>query len=958
MSQLDKLSIMGIRSFKPKESETIQFFSPLTLVVGVNGSGKTTIIECLKYVLTGMMPPNTKIGGAFIHDPALTSEKEILGQVKLSFKSTQNHSLVAARRIQLTVKKTARTMKTLECSLLMRRNGETTTISSRVVELDQLLPQYLGVSTAVIDNVIFCHQEESLWPMSDSNTLKKKFDEIFEAQKYTKAIKNIKDIGKEKKQQLNEFKIHEQNAKVDKDRAKKAEKRSTALRDDIESLRERVEDLSRQMKKASDLAHQAFAESEDFSRIVGQLEGKRIEAESKQSTINDLKMNLKEVLESDEWLQSTLEQFEARQQELGASMKTKQEQYVGCSDQIKGLRTHLDVKLAAKGKFQQEKEEYERQVLRRKTSIRDTAAKHEIRGYDDLTDDSLVEEFIYRMRKTLKDQQKALDSAKREHDVEKRDAQSVVNKLSEKKESVQKDKIAAKRQIALNDREASGYQKKVNEIKVDEGSKAVIDSRIEQLSKKIEDARNAAASAGWEKKLKDSNAELRDREDDSTRLNNELVQGTRRAGEMARLAHVKQELKERETSLQTLLSAHGDRITSILGRDWTADNVARLYKDALESAANEVKSAERESADAARQLEQIQYKQKSARESLTKKKASAQQSEEKIRAVTTNEPSEYEQDLLDAQTAADRAREGTKGSKQLHDYFLRILETLNSDKPACRVCNRGFKNTDDPVFKRMRKSVEQNVQQTLKEIEDVDADTYENELKEILDLKAPYETWKTLTEDEIPSLESEVSSLSQERDSVLAKIEKRDKVVAERQQIKKELETISETVSSLSKCETEIKTLKGQVGDLSGKQSQHAGGRTLDDIQEELGKVGDQIRAVKKQITRFMTEQDQSKTDLSAMELDLRDLKGELSTANYQLEKKPPLLLEWMSIELRIRSNARPLIRQTRTWSNWNLKYQPRRRSSRTRSGALMQQRENCPTKHPGCRRVCRLSTW
>ncbi|KAI9875204.1 MAG: DNA repair protein rad50, partial [Watsoniomyces obsoletus] len=96
-----------------------------------------------------------------------------------------------------------------------------------VVEMDLILPQYLGVSTAVIDNVIFCHQEESLWPMSDSSTLKKKFDEIFEAQKYTKAIKNIRDIGKEKKQELNEYKIHEQNAKIDKDRAKKAEKRSS-----------------------------------------------------------------------------------------------------------------------------------------------------------------------------------------------------------------------------------------------------------------------------------------------------------------------------------------------------------------------------------------------------------------------------------------------------------------------------------------------------------------------------------------------------------------------------------------------------------------------------------------------------------------------------------------------------------------------------------------------------------
>jgi len=68
MSRIDKLSISGVRSFSPNHREVIQFGSPLTLIVGYNGSGKTTIIECLKYATTGDMPPNSK-GGAFVHDP-------------------------------------------------------------------------------------------------------------------------------------------------------------------------------------------------------------------------------------------------------------------------------------------------------------------------------------------------------------------------------------------------------------------------------------------------------------------------------------------------------------------------------------------------------------------------------------------------------------------------------------------------------------------------------------------------------------------------------------------------------------------------------------------------------------------------------------------------------------------------------------------------------------------------
>ena len=46
MSQISKMEIQGIRSFGPgsDDRQNIQFFSPLTLILGQNGRGKTTII--------------------------------------------------------------------------------------------------------------------------------------------------------------------------------------------------------------------------------------------------------------------------------------------------------------------------------------------------------------------------------------------------------------------------------------------------------------------------------------------------------------------------------------------------------------------------------------------------------------------------------------------------------------------------------------------------------------------------------------------------------------------------------------------------------------------------------------------------------------------------------------------------------------------------------------------------
>lgn len=51
------------------------------------------------------------------------------------------------------------------------------------VEMNTEIPRLLGVSKAVLENVIFCHQEDSYWPMTEPAALKKKFDDIFEATK-------------------------------------------------------------------------------------------------------------------------------------------------------------------------------------------------------------------------------------------------------------------------------------------------------------------------------------------------------------------------------------------------------------------------------------------------------------------------------------------------------------------------------------------------------------------------------------------------------------------------------------------------------------------------------------------------------------------------------------------------------------------------------------------------------
>lgn len=96
----------------------MDFYRPLTLIVGQNGAGKTTIIECLKFACTGETPPNCKNGQAFVHDTRIAGEREVKAQIKLQFKSVTGIPIIVTRSLQLTQKAETQQFKQLESALL------------------------------------------------------------------------------------------------------------------------------------------------------------------------------------------------------------------------------------------------------------------------------------------------------------------------------------------------------------------------------------------------------------------------------------------------------------------------------------------------------------------------------------------------------------------------------------------------------------------------------------------------------------------------------------------------------------------------------------------------------------------------------------------------------------------------------------------------------------------------
>ncbi|OQD74502.1 hypothetical protein PENDEC_c010G06444 [Penicillium decumbens] len=876
-----------VRSFDNTRSETIQFHAPLTLIVGYNGSGKTTIIECLKYATTGDLPPNSK-GGAFIHDPKLCGEKEVLAQVKLSFMGTSGAKMVATRSLQLTVKKTTRQQKTLEGNLMMIKNGERTSISSRVAELDQIMPQYLGVSKAVLDSVIFCHQDESLWPMSEPSVLKKKFDEIFEAMKYTKAIDNIKALRKKQNEELGKFKIMEQHAKEDKDKADRAEKRSVRLQEEIEALREETQQMSKEMRRVADLADKAWRESESYAQVLGALEGKRIEAKSIQTTIDNLKRHLVELDDSDEWLESTLEQFEMKQLEYQQQEESRKGTYMELKERIERTRHRLGLKQAENGKFENDKANFERQVQRRQNMINEVARGTNIRGLDDNMDQSAVDGFMQKIRRFLREQNQTLDRVKREAQRELREVQETLNEIGQRKSALQETKNASKRQIAANEKESATYQAKLNEIEVDEGVQASLEAKIEDITSSIGHTKERAKTASWDQEIQSINSQIHDLEDQNSKLNAELIESTKKAGDLARLDHLKKEVKDRERSLQTMKGAHGDRLAKVLGPDWQPQSLERDFQHAVDQESKHVSDAERVRDGVSRELEQVQFKLANAKKSLKQRKKELDDCVKEIHEAVDAEPSEYPDIVNERQAQYDMARKDADQYAGMGEYLTKCLDAAKANK-VCRTCTRSFKNeTELQVFTR---KLEALVKKASAGADDDDLKGLEKDLEAAREASGAYDMWVRLSETDIPELEKEEQEYDSQGDQLLEKLESHDRIVSEKSESKRDVETLSKTVSTIARYDADIKNLASQIQELSAKEKDAFATRTLQDIQDGISATSEKSRELKKTLIKLTNERDQSRNQINNLELQLRDVRDGLNKTKFQLEKKADLRL-------------------------------------------------------------------
>lgn len=650
----------------------------------------------------------------------------------------------------------------------------------------------------------------------------------------------------------------------------------------IEQLREETQALNRKFHEATDKAQEHWDQGAKYEHVVEALKSNRRNQAKDQETLNRLSRNLKMRSESDEWLQRELDQYEQRMAVHEEQKQLQTKSYENFKREIEQTRLELHNKHTEAGKYEEQKANHEKQMKNRNTMIEETARCHHIRGYDTELDDMQIGEYMERISKLFKDQNAAVERVRRETEREMQKVQEVLSKLGERKSVLNEGKHSARQQSTSNDKRMMSYQSDLDRIEIDEGGKALIEANIEDLDIRLQKTKREFKAGSWDSRIEEGNSELRSQENTIEQLNRELVQGTKQAGDLARLDHLKKELKDRRRSLDTMIGAHGDRLQKILGSSWQPSSLEIDFQRIGDIRMRELKEVDCQRQGVSREFEQVEFKLSSSRAELKKGEKELKACVQHIKESTQGEPEDYVKDLEGIQKDRDVVKADADNSTFLKDWYKEGLK-FAENKQICRLCTRPFRGEQERLAftSRIEKLIDRDQAGLLKELKDIEED-----LQRAKDAGQSFETWVRLTTKELPRLQTEVRKLDETRETLLRQMEEHDKVVNDREEAKRDVETLSKPVAKILKYNHEIFSFEQQSQELVVKQQDAGLSRTLEDIQEQLQIAGGKSRDLRTNLTKLTTEKERARSQLSTLELDLSKAKNNLTTSKYQLEKK------------------------------------------------------------------------
>nr|CAD7570930.1 unnamed protein product [Timema californicum] len=891
MSKLDSIYLQGVRSYGPfdDDGQSVKFISPITLIMGQNGCGKTTIIEALKYATTGVTPPGSDKGKFFVHDPKLSKVSEVHSLIKLNFVDATQERWTVKRIMEGVQKANDLKFKTLDVTITRTdRNGEKKDYRHRCLEADHILCAALGVSKPILNNVIFCHQEDACWPLDEGKKLKEKFDDIFDVTKYNKCIESVLKLSKKTQDELKVSRETVKRYKILKD---EADAKKSKLRDNeqqlvsiLEVIQGYTDDLSKKNKRLAELN----ALEKEINKLLVQLENLRNKMDNVKQQQQDLRQNIKQEFQgSNEELLEAIEDFNSQLRDRENKLTNHERNLKKFLGEEAQLMKTINQKQVQKGRLETEEKQQQDTIKFCNSSLVKLAAELGIETpqQPDIIDVERVTGQVQRKVAIFKDE---LEATRVQLE---REEQMFQTKIDGYREAVaklnQETEMKRAQQMAKKSDERSAIRQ-ISAMKVSNKDLEEVESSLDQVKMDLDVATSMHEMENWNEKI----AELTEKR---TRLEENLEVVDKRVHELQSHSNILAEIKildrtisEKEEKIKELENTL-KKPMMYLFKEFPTARIKQSLNQVLSQCENVIR--EKTKLQNARQQElttlKLMYKQQE--DKLASMEEEVRKNEESILEQCGSQDLETSLKTLESEIQELQDEKGVLSSSER--MYRHYIEKMRQSEPCCPLCHRIFDSRSSVTELITELNDKASNVPTLVREKESHLNRLLSNQREMLQLKPAYQHCARLKTLEIPSARSELEEIYKKRERVQKQLEEVKGTLTELQTREKVAKGAQGDAVVVDQLQTEVEQVKEKKSRLE-KSVQEGPAQNLQDVMEEQKHVRQELNASSKELEDTRCSFNSSKDEIHKLrekknKLDNNQLKikGELQ-ARQQLEKK------------------------------------------------------------------------
>ncbi|ORE11821.1 P-loop containing nucleoside triphosphate hydrolase protein [Rhizopus microsporus var. microsporus] len=711
--------------------------------------------------------------------------------------------MICSRSLAVSKKKASATMKSIDNSLLRYDNqtGEVFSISSRCADMDAELPLHLGVPKAILDNVIFCHQEESNWPLSEPGVLKKRFDEIFSSKKYQAALDNIKDVKKELHENIKIGNVRLDALKADTEKAKRIRSNLTQLNQQTAAKLNTLDLVDTKINQIHQKVTKLKDTFRDFNLTADQIQQIINKRDFYMSTINSIKDTITPRSESTEELKIMLRNHQMNESKVTGERTELLSEKSKLERKLKSAQDELSQKHTAIGRLMAAKEQIEQQIQTRIELIEKINSTHG-------------------MSMSIHDGPKVATSL-RKH----------VTSLQTKQK---KDKTAAlTRQNTLSDelqllrsRHLSIIESKKRLTKLIEDDKAQIQAHKNRLlefevsTSEIEDAK-----ARVEREV--NNKET------SSELNDEMNRLSKQSDTSAKLSLKRTEKESKELILNRLYEECTESVQSIIGKKPTKQDLERellTFKREREKNIYDLKALRNQANNEASAAD---GKIGVARHHISVRKREIEKHQATIHAACGD--TEFMEALAQNEKVIEDVKEQLANIRGAELIYGKFFERAQNSK-CCPLCTRSFnEDVENDAFQGKLQTIMQRIPDQRERLNNK-LKTNEDKRIRLRAAQGSYIKLETLNKD-IANLEKNLGEFEKEKENASNRADVASAELIEIENYTNKIDKTLKTAEEITRLLKECNALQRDISELENELNFMGSTRTMTDCQKDMEEI-------------------------------------------------------------------------------------------------------------------------